>query len=112
MQRREDGARRNDGDDGDAQQGSRQHSVQAAECTAGSVDCRSLHWQVLALSCPKAAANVCSPLLGALETAVLGRVDATHLAAIGVANGAFSTIFGLCGFLRMGSSGLIAQVYE
>eukprot|EP00928_Gymnodinium_smaydae_P090954 TRINITY_DN74660_c0_g1_i1.p1 TRINITY_DN74660_c0_g1~~TRINITY_DN74660_c0_g1_i1.p1 ORF type:complete len:490 (-),score=27.12 TRINITY_DN74660_c0_g1_i1:182-1651(-) len=71
----------------------------------------STHRRVLALAIPKAAANIIVPLQSALETAVLGRVGQTHLAAIGVATTIFTTVYGLCGFLRMGSSGLVAQAH-
>jgi len=57
-------------------------------------------------------ANISTPLLGLVDTAVLGHLDnALFLSAVAVAGLIFSFLFWGFGFLRMGTSGLTAQAF-
>ncbi len=57
-------------------------------------------------------ANISTPLLGLVDTAVMGHLDnATFLAAIALAGLIFNFLFWGFGFLRMGTSGLAAQAF-
>lgn len=57
-------------------------------------------------------ANISTPLLGLVDTAVMGHLDhADYLAAVALAGLIFSFIFWGFGFLRMGTSGLCAQAF-
>lgn len=50
------------------------------------------------------------PMLGIVDTAVLGRLpDVTHLGAAAAANTILNSIFWVFGFLRMGTTALVAQ---
>jgi len=56
------------------------------------------------------ASNVSTPLLGAVDTAVIGRIpDPAHLGAVALGALVFSFVFWGFGFLRMGTTGLTAQ---
>ena len=68
------------------------------------------HTTLLALAMPMIVANIAQPVLGLVDTAILGHLGQTDYLA-GAAVGAFvlSQIFWLCGFLRQSSTGLSAQ---
>ena len=54
--------------------------------------------------------NITTPLLGLVDTAVVGHLGtAIHLAAVAIGASIFSFLFWAFGFLRMGSTGLTAQ---
>ncbi|MEO0683021.1 MAG: MATE family efflux transporter [Pseudomonadota bacterium] len=54
--------------------------------------------------------NVTVPLLGMVDTAVVGQLgDAAPIAAVGLATAVISLVYWMFGFLRMGTSGLVAQ---
>ncbi len=57
-------------------------------------------------------ANISTPLLGLVDTAVMGHLDnANFLAAVAIAGLIFNFLFWGFGFLRMGTSGLCAQAF-
>ena len=57
-------------------------------------------------------ANISTPLLGLVDTAVMGHLDnANFLAAVALAGLIFNFLFWGFGFLRMGTSGLTAQAF-
>jgi MATE family multidrug resistance protein len=66
--------------------------------------------RVFAIAAPAMLANLTTPLLGVVGTAVIGRLGEAHLLG-GVAMSAvvFDCIFWLFGFLRMGTVALTAQ---
>lgn len=77
----------------------------------GTVDLDRLgHAQVLAIAVPIILANVTTPLIGLIDTAVLGQLGDPHYIG-GVALGAmiFNLLYWGFGFLRMGTTGLTAQ---
>ena len=54
--------------------------------------------------------NVSVPLLGAVDTAVVGQLPgAEHIGAVAIGTTVFNVLFLSLGFLRMGTSGLTAQ---
>lgn len=77
-----------------------------------SVPANLSHRQVLRLALPIMLANAAIPLLGMVDTAVVGRFESA-LAIGAVAFGAmiFSIVFWLFGFLKMVTSGLAAQAF-
>ena len=66
--------------------------------------------QVLAIAVPIILSNVTTPLIGLVDTAVLGQLSDPHYIG-GVAVGAvlFSLLYWAFAFLRMGTTGLTAQ---
>jgi len=64
----------------------------------------------LALALPIMLSNVSTPLLGVVDTAVVGRIpDPAHVGAVAIGALIFSFAFWGFGFLRMGTTGLTAQ---
>ena len=65
---------------------------------------------VLRLAWPVVLANVASPLLGFVDTAVIGHAGHVHeLGAIALGALLFNFVFWSFGFLRMGTTGFTAQ---
>ncbi len=70
------------------------------------------HRQILTLAWPIVLANAGVPLLGLVDTAVIGHVGTTaDLGAIGLGALIFSFVFWGFGFLRMGTTGFVAQAW-
>ncbi len=68
------------------------------------------HRRVLRIALPIMLANMTVPLLGAVDTGVVGQIpDAAPIAAVGVGAVVLSAIYWIFGFLRMGTAGLTAQ---
>ena len=66
--------------------------------------------RVLAIAIPIVLSNITVPILGAVDTAVIGQLGkAAPLAAVGVGAIIVTTFYWLFGFLRMGTTGLVAQ---
>lgn len=71
-----------------------------------------IHRQIIRLTLPAIASNITVPLLGLFDTAVTGHLgEETYLAAIAVGGMMLNVIFWLCGFLRMGTTGLTAEAF-
>ena len=68
--------------------------------------------KILTLAIPMILANLSQPLLGLVDTAVLGHLESPAFLA-GAAVGAFfiSQLLWICGFLRMSMTGLSAQSF-
>lgn len=64
----------------------------------------------MALAVPLILANVTTPILGLVDTAILGRMDEVHYFA-GAAIGSLivTQLYWICGFLKMSVTGLSAQ---
>ncbi len=70
------------------------------------------HRRVWSLTWPVVLANVTTPLVGAVDTAVMGRQpDAAFIGAVAVGATVFNALYWMVGFLRMGTTGLVAQAY-
>lgn len=68
--------------------------------------------QILRLAIPNIISNLSVPLLGAVDTAVVGHLEHVYyLGAIAVGSIIFDFIFWGFGFLRMGTTGMTAQAY-
>lgn len=66
--------------------------------------------QVFALAWPIVISNLSTPLLGLVDTAVIGNLgEASLIGAVAVGGLIFSFLFWGFGFLRMGTTGLVAQ---
>lgn len=66
--------------------------------------------EYLAIAIPFVISTVTQPLLGAVDTAVLGRLeDAALMAGVAVGAVIFNTLYWLLGFLRVSTSGFAAQ---
>ena len=66
--------------------------------------------RVLKIALPILLANVTVPILGAVDTGVVGQIpEAAPIAAVGVGAIVLSAIYWIFGFLRMGTTGLTAQ---
>jgi MATE family multidrug resistance protein len=71
-----------------------------------------LNRKILRLAIPNIISNLSVPLLGAVDTAVVGRLEHVYyLGAIAVGSIIFDFIFWGFGFLRMGTTGMVAQAY-
>jgi len=67
---------------------------------------------ILKLSIPIFFANLAIPLVGIIDTGLMGNLgNVSYLAATSVAANLFSMIFWSFGFLRMGTVGLVSQAY-
>jgi MATE family multidrug resistance protein len=68
------------------------------------------HRAVLTLAGPAMLANMSGPLIGVVDTAVVGQIpDPAHIGAVAVGSLIFSFVFWAFGVLRMGTTGLTAQ---
>ncbi|MEE4360425.1 MAG: MATE family efflux transporter [Pseudomonadales bacterium] len=66
--------------------------------------------RVWSLAWPMILSNISVPLLGLVDTAVLGHLPGpTYLAAVAVGTTLFGFLYWGFGFLRMGTTGLVAQ---
>ena len=68
--------------------------------------------EILAIALPAIISNITTPILSLVDVAVTGHIgDAVYIAAIALGGTAFNTLYWLFNFLRMGTTGLTAQVY-
>lgn len=68
------------------------------------------HLRILSLTFPMILANITTPLIGLVDTAVLGHLEGAHFLA-GASIGALilTQLYWICGFIRMSTTGLSAQ---
>lgn len=70
------------------------------------------HKRVLQLSWPIIISGLSIPLVGVVDTAVVGQLpDPRYMAAVAVGAVIFSSVFWVFGFLRMGTTGFVSQAY-
>ena len=68
--------------------------------------------EIYRLALPNIVSNFSIPLLGAVDTALMGRLESEHyLGAVGIGGIIFSFIYWGFGFLRMATTGLTAQAF-
>ncbi len=73
---------------------------------------RNLNKQILNLAIPNTISNLSVPMLSAVDTALMGRLEnEQYLGAIAIGGIIFSFVYWGFGFLRMGVTGLTAQAY-
>jgi len=71
-----------------------------------------LNKQILRLAIPNIISNLSVPLLGAVDTALVGRLDGVYyLGALAIGGMIFSVLYMGFGFLRMGTTGLTANAF-
>ena len=67
--------------------------------------------RILQLALPNIITNITVPLLGMVDTAIVGHLSESHIGAIAIGTQIFNLIYWNFGFLRMGTSGFTAQAY-
>ncbi len=68
------------------------------------------HGRVLKIAVPIVLSNVTVPILGAVDTGVVGQMgQAAPIGAVGIGAVILSAVYWIFGFLRMGTTGLAAQ---
>ncbi|MDE0112386.1 MAG: MATE family efflux transporter [Albidovulum sp.] len=68
------------------------------------------HKRVLGIAIPIVVSNATIPVLGAVDTAVVGQLGtAAPIGAVGIGSIIVTTVYWLFGFLRMGISGMTSQ---
>jgi len=65
--------------------------------------------EILKLALPNILSNLSVPLVSSVDTALMGHLSASHLAALGVSGMMLMFLYGNMGFLRMGTTGMSAQ---
>ena len=72
----------------------------------------NINKQIYRLAIPNIISNFSIPLLGAVDTALMGRLESeSYLGAVGIGGIIFSFIYWGFGFLRMATTGLTAQAF-
>ena len=70
------------------------------------------HARVLKIALPIVLSNATVPILGAVDTAVVGQLgQAAPIGAVGIGAVILSAVYWIFGFLRMGTTGLAAQAH-
>ena len=70
------------------------------------------HQRVLTIAVPILISNSTIPILGAVDTAVIGQLgDPSALGAVGIGAIIITAIYWIFGFLRMGTVGLTSQAF-
>lgn len=73
---------------------------------------QEINKQIYRLTLPNIISNFSIPLLGVVDTALMGRLESEHyLGAVGIGGVIFSFIYWGFGFLRMATTGLTAQAF-
>lgn len=73
----------------------------------------SIHKQLWKLALPVMLSNISVPLLGLVDTAILGHLeDSRFLAAVAMGSSLFVLVFWSFAFLRMGTTALVAQNFN
>ncbi len=67
--------------------------------------------EILRLAIPNIISNISVPLLSTVDTALMGRMSAAHIGAVGLGSMIFNFIYWNFGFLRMGTTGITAQAF-
>jgi len=71
-----------------------------------------LNREILRLAIPNIISNISIPLLGMVDTALMGRLESeVYIGAVALGSIIFNFIYWGFGFLRMGTTGLTAQAY-
>jgi len=69
-----------------------------------------MHWEILHRAWPIILSGLSVPLLGAVDTAVIGHLpEASYLGAVAIGAMIMSFLYWGFGFLRMGTTGFVAQ---
>ena len=72
----------------------------------------SLNKQIVRLAVPSILANITIPLVGLVDTAIVGHIsNAAAIGGIAIGTMLFDLLYWNFGFLRVGTSGMTAQAY-
>lgn len=78
----------------------------------GPEDSSAIHRRIWRLAGPMIISNISLPLLGLVDTAILGHLnDVEHLGAVSIGASILAFCYWGFGFLRMGTTGLAAQAF-
>lgn len=70
------------------------------------------HRRIFAIALPMIISNIAAPMLGLIDTAIIGHLpEAIYLSAVAVGAMAINFVYLLAIFLRMSTTGVIAQAY-
>ena len=77
---------------------------------------KAMNKRIVCLAIPNIITNITVPLLGMVDTAIVGHLNADgqsadYIGAIAIGTMIFNIIYWNFGFLRMGTSGFTAQAY-
>jgi MATE family multidrug resistance protein len=73
---------------------------------------RSLNHKIWVIAWPAILSNISLPLLGLVDTAILGHLDDTrYLGAVAIGSSLLAFVYWGFGFLRMGTTGLVARAH-
>lgn len=73
---------------------------------------RTLNQRILAIAWPMTILGLSTPLLGVVDTALLGHLeDSRHLTGVAIASNFIGLLYWSFSFLKMGTTGLAAQDY-
>jgi len=85
-------------------------AAEDASACAGKRPAKVGHAEVLAIALPITLSNATVPLIGFVDTAVVGQLAAPHLmGAVAIGAVIFNMLYWTFSFLRMGTTGLTAQ---
>ena len=88
------------------------NAAPAGPSAPSSLTTQQVHRRVWAIAFPAILANSSAPLVGLVDTWAVGHLPgAVHLAAVGLGSVIFNFLFWAFGFLRMGTTGLVAQAH-
>lgn len=71
----------------------------------------STNKEIFRLAIPNILSNISVPLIATVDTGLMGHTSAAHLAAIGSSSMIFNFLYWNFGFLRMGTTGMVAQAH-
>ena len=75
-------------------------------------DISDMNKQILRLAIPSILANITIPLVGLVDTAIVGHISDAHaIGGIAIGTMLFDLLYWNFGFLRVGTSGMTAQAY-
>lgn len=73
---------------------------------------KAIRKQITSLAIPNIISNITVPLLSLVDVGLAGHLPSTSsIGAVAIASGAMNTIFWLFSFLRMGTTGYVAQAF-
>ncbi len=71
---------------------------------------KQMNKRILQIALPSIVSNITVPLLGLVDTAISGHMGSpVYIGAVAVGSMIFNVMYWLCGFLRMGTSGMTSQ---
>jgi MATE family multidrug resistance protein len=84
----------------------------ADEAPSAQIGLQLTHRRVFQVAAPIVLSNTTIPILGAVDTGVVGQLGlAAPIGAVGIGAIILTSIYWIFGFLRMGTTGLVAQAH-